>query len=214
MASAGFPQPPFSWSKRNFVLHFTDNNRFPDLTQRLPIHNGTSGNGAAGGQQSGAVRRAQRTAYAAATRNCMALHARPIVRLDKASGPLSALWMKQIRRIQSSAPVRAKRAGLVSCLESAGVPGRYAKLGGSDGNEIFAGFFAWIDALGSAGTGPQQVTQTERTWAPVFVTCATPTVTTMEQLQIAAREKFFAAHTGQIVAIARIAIGLLPRQGR
>jgi hypothetical protein len=49
------------------------------------------------------------------------------------------------------------------------------------GNELFAGYFAWMNELG-----------------------------TMERLQIAAKDRFLLAHAGHIRAIRRIVIGLLP----
>lgn len=70
--------------------------------------------------------------------------------------------------------VRARRAAFASCLELAGMPAGYAKSGGTGGNELFAGYFAW------------------------------------ERLQIAAKDRFLLAHAGQIGAISRIVIGLLP----
>jgi hypothetical protein len=210
MAGAGFPQPAFSLSKRNYVLHFTDRGRFPDLAQPLRFRGAAPGSGSIAGRQIGSLPRGDRPAYAAATRHCLTAHARTIARLDKLSAPLSASWMEEVARIQSSTIVRAKRAAFISCLELAGVPARYANLGGPDGNQLLAGYFAWMNELGGTNTGRMQLAGTQRSWAPVFVTCAKPAVGTMERLQIAAKDLFLLAHAGQIGAIRQIAIDLLP----
>src|SRR5262245_46132484 len=38
LADAGFPQSPFSWSKRRFIFSTPNNGRFPDLAQRTRTH--------------------------------------------------------------------------------------------------------------------------------------------------------------------------------
>jgi hypothetical protein len=72
---------------------------------------------------------------------------------------------------------------------------------------MFSGFFAWMNWLGVSNGSPQRYSNQQRLWMPVFVTCAKPTVMTMERLQTAARSKYLNAHARQIGTI-RSVIGL------
>jgi hypothetical protein len=57
--------------------------------------------------------------------------------------------------------VRASRAAFASCLELGGVPAGYAKSGDPGGNELFAGYFAWMNELGETNTGHTQLAGTQ-----------------------------------------------------
>ena len=110
-------------------------------------------------------------------------------------------------RIQASGPVRAKRAGFVSCLESFGVPARFANLR----RQAQLTGSSPASSPGWAGSAPptaarQRYASQQRLWTPVFVTCARPTVRTSERLQVAARSTFLAAHAAKIRTIKRIVV--------
>jgi hypothetical protein len=209
LAKAGFARPPFPEPQRQFILAAPDNGQFPDLAQRARTHFMTQ-HGFAFGRHQPTMPVARQHDYAAAARACLIAFARPIWRLDKVAKPVAGLWLKKVKSIQASAPVQARRHAFVSCLENFAVPATYAAARGTGSQQLFAGFFEWIDRLGQASTSPARFMHQQRLWTAVFVTCAKPTVTTMERIQIAARKKFFLAHAGQIGAIRRIVIGLLP----
>ncbi len=209
LKQAGFPLTSFPRSRRRYQLSFPDNGQFPDLAQRTRTHSMAP---AAGGVRSDRARPwahgDQRGNAAVAT--CMAGHARSLWRLDKMARPLAGAWLADVRKIQSSAQVRGMRPGFVSCLESFGVPTRFAGTRRAGGDRLFAGFFAWMARLGANSASPQRYASQQRLWTPVFVTCARPTVTTLERLQRAARSKFLDVHARQIAAISHIVIGLAP----
>ena len=210
LAAAGFQQPPFTVPKRKFILRSSDNSQFPDLAQRLRTGVMTPGSGKSPSHQIPEILKTQRRARTTAIRRCVVQDARPIWRLEQAATPLAAIWLKQVAGIQSSPPVQATRPAFVSCLEAAGVPSRYAKRSSVGSSPLFAGFFAWMDRLGQASSGPGQIAGEQRIWTPVFVTCAGPTVATMERLQVAERSAFFRQHARQIRTIRRLVIHLLP----
>jgi hypothetical protein len=158
------------------------------------------------------IAKAQQPAFAASMRRCQVRDARPIWRLDKVAMPLAAIWLQKVTKIQSSPPVLAMRPAFVSCLAAAGVPSRYAKRNGVGGRSMFAGFFAWLDRLAQASTGPWQLARERQIWTPVFVTCAKPAVATMERLQLAERPAFLRQHATQIAAIRRLVIDLVQRR--
>jgi hypothetical protein len=209
LAAAGFARVPFSEPQRQFVLSAPDNGQFPDLAQRARTHFMTP-HGFAIGRHQPIMPAARQHAYAVAALACMIKFAYPIRRLDIVAKPVAGLWLKKVTSIQASAPVQAKQHAFVSCLEDFGIPAPYATARGTGGQQLFDAFFTWMDRLGDATTSPAQFIYQQRLWTPVFVTCARPTVTTMERIQIAARKKFFLAHAGQIGAIKRIVVGLLP----
>jgi hypothetical protein len=208
LTQAGFPPQPFPQSKRRYQLSFPDNGQFPDLTQRLHTHQMAPAGGDVRSVQARPWAHGNQRGYASAARACMAEYAHSMWRLEKISTPLAGLWLAKVQIIQSSKPVRAQRQGFIDCLESFGVPRRFATAHGRNGHPLFAGFFAWMNWLGASSGNPQRYDSQQRLWTPIFVTCARPTVTTMERLQIAARSKFLNAHAGQIGAIGRIVIGI------
>lgn len=216
LTEAGFPPQPFPKSKRQYQLSFPDNGEFPDLAQRLRTKQMAPAGGDVRADRArpwahGAPRR-----YAAAASACMADHTHSLWRLDRIAGPLASAWLSKVRSIQSSRPVRAQRHDFVSCLESFGVPPRFATSRGAGIHRLFTGFFAWMNWLGASNGSPQRYKSQQRVWTPIFVSCAGPTVTTMERLQVTARSKFLDAHAAQVETIARIVIGIAassaPRQ--
>jgi hypothetical protein len=208
LAQAGFPPQSFPQSKRRYQLSFPDNGQFPDLTQRLHTHQMAPAGGDVRSVQARPWAHGDQRGYASAARACMAEYTHSLWRLDKIATPLAGTWLAKVQSIQSSPPVRAQRQGFIDCLESFGVPRRFATAHGRNGHPLFAGFFAWMNWLGASSGNPQRYDSQQRLWTPVFVTCARPTVTTIERLQIAARSKFLNAHAGQIGAIGRIVIGI------
>jgi len=208
LAQAGFPPQPFPQSKRRYQLSFPDNNQFPDLTQRLHTHQMAPAGGDVRSVQARPWAHGDRSGYAAAARTCMAKYTDSLWRLDKIATPLAGAWLAKVKSIQSSPPVRAQRQGFIDCLESFGVPRRFATAHGRTGHPLFAGFFAWMNWLGASSGNPQRYNSQQRLWTPVFVTCARPTVTTMERLQIAARSRFLRAHARQAGTIGRIVTGI------
>ena len=213
LADAGVPMSPFPRSERRYQLSFPDNGQFPDLAQRIRTHTMAP---AAGGVRSVQARPwAHPGRETAAARTCIAQYAHTLSRLDAFAAPLARAWLKRVSEIESSAPVRAMRPGFVSCLESSGVPARFATSAGHAGagaHRMFAGFFAWMNWLGANSASPQRYASQQRVWTPVFVTCAAPTVATAERLQLAARTAFLRAHAGQIRAITRLVVKLsVPR---
>jgi hypothetical protein len=208
LTDAGFPPQSFPKSERRYQLSFPDNEQFPDLTQRMRTHQMAPAGGDVRSVQARPWAHGNQRGYASAARTCMADHTHSLWRLDKIASPLAGRWLAEVGSIQSSAPVRAQRQGFVSCLESFGVPRRFATAHGRNGYLLFAGFFAWMSWLGASSGNPQRYNSQQRLWTPVFVTCARPTVMTMERLQIAARSKFLNAHTRKIGVIGRIVIGI------
>ncbi len=205
---AGFPLPSFPSSRRKYQLSFPDNGQFPDLRQRTRTHQMAPAGGDVRSDQARPwAHGVQRGAVTAAT-SCVTRYAHSLWRLDAVAAPLAGAWLRRVGAIQSSAPVSAKQPGFVSCLESFGVPARFATSRGPGGHRLFSGFFAWMNWLGASSGSPQRYASQQRLWTPVFVTCARPTVTTMERLQVAARSKFFKVHAAQIRAISRIAIAI------
>lgn len=201
LARAGFPQPAFSWSQRNYVLFFPDNVQFPDLAQRAQTRSmiplGTGIHGQPGGKPS--------SASVAAMRRCAARYAKPITRLDRTAEPVQNAWFTIIGQIQSSARARGTQPAFRRCLQSHGIPARYANWGGTG---LFGGFFAWMDTLGQRARSTQEVVAQQHRWTPVFVTCARPAVALMERLQLSRRAEFFRTHAGQVAAIMRLAAAL------
>ncbi len=208
LTQAGFPPQPFPESRRRYQLSFPDNGQFPDLTQRVRTHQMAPAGGGVRSVQARPWAHGDQRGYASAARSCMAEHTHSLWRLDKIATPLAGTWLAKVQSIQSSAAVRAQRQGFINCLESYGVPRRFATAHGRNGHLLFAGFFAWMNWLGASSGNPQRYDSQQRLWTPVFVTCARPTVTTMERLQIAARSKFLNAHAWQIGVIGRIVIGI------
>lgn len=212
LADAGVPLPSFPRSKRQYQLSFPDNAQFPDLAQRIRTHTMAP---AAGGVRSDQARPwAHPGQDTAAARACVAGHAHTLWRLDTIAAPLASAWLDRVRTIQSSARVRAMQPGFASCLESFGVPARFATSRGPGWHRLFTGFFAWMSWLGTSSASPLRYASQQRLWTPVFVTCATPTVTTMERLQLAARSQFLRAHARKIRAIDRLVIRLPAARGK
>src|SRR5262249_27306994 len=122
LADAGFPQSPFSWSKRRFIFSTPNNGRFPDLAQRTPTHTMAPRGLLIGGHRGGQLPAARQRAYAAAVRTCERDHAHTLWRLDRTAAPLAHAWLRKVSRIQASGTVRAARPGFVHCLEASAIP--------------------------------------------------------------------------------------------
>ena len=204
LAQAGFPPQYFPRSEVQYQLSFPDNGEFPDLNQRLRTHQMAPAGGDVRSDRARPWAHGNQRAYASAAQSCMEQYTHSLWRLDNIAGALAGAWLKEVRTIQSSAPVRAKRPGFAGCLESFGVPARFATSRGTDSHHLFTGFFAWMKWLGASSGSQQRYNNQQRLWTPIFVTCASPTVATMERLQIAARSTFVHAHARQIGAIGRI----------
>jgi hypothetical protein len=201
---AGYSLSSFPASRRQYQLAFPDNEQFPDLAQRSRTHTMAPAGGDVRSDRARPWAHGDRSGYVTATRMCMARYTHSLWRLDTMATPLARAWLRQVARIQSSAAVRVKRAGFASCLESYGVPASLATSGGRHGRGLFSGFFEWMSRLGASGGSAPRYASQQRQWTPVFVTCARPTVTTMERLQAAARSRFLAAHAARVAAITRI----------
>lgn len=205
---AGFSPSAFPASMRQYQLAFPDNGQFPDLAQRTRTHTMAPAGGDVRSDRARPWAHQDRSGYTAATGRCVSRYTRSLWRLDAIAAPLAAAWLKQVSRIQSSAPVRAKRAGFASCLESFGVPASIATSRGGPGHRHFSGFFAWMSRLGASSASASRYASLQRAWTPVFVSCVRPTVSTMEGLQVVARSTFLAAHAAQIRTIKRIVVGI------
>jgi hypothetical protein len=204
----GYPPQTFPKSKHRYQQSFPDSSQFPDLTQRLRTHSMAPAGGDVRADRARPWAHSNEPGYDSAARTCMAQYTHTLWRLDKVAGPLAAAWLREVESIQSSLAVRAMRPGFVSCLESFGVPARFATSPGANGSRLFTGFFAWMNWLGASNSSPQRYANQQRLWTPVFVTCARPTVTAMERLQTAARSKFLNAHARKVATIRRIAFAI------
>jgi hypothetical protein len=212
LADAGVPLSSFPRSKRRYQLSFPDNGQFPDLPQRMRTHTMAP---AAGGVRSDQARPWTHPGkQSAAARACMAKHAHTLARLDAVAAPLARAWLKRVAAIQASGPVRTMWPGFVSCLESFGVPARFATSRSPGGYRMFTGFFAWMNWLGANSASPQRYASQQRLWTPVFVTCATPTEATAERLQMAARTVFVRDHAAKIRRIKNLVVSLPAVRGQ
>lgn len=208
LTHAGYPPQSFPKIKRRYQLSFPDNNQFPDLAQRKQTRSMAPAGGNVRSDRARPWAHGAEPVYAPAARHCMVRYVPLLWRLDKIADPLAVAWLTEVESIQSSLSVRAMRGGFVSCLESYGVPARFATARGADSGHLFTGFFAWMSRLGASNSSPQRYANQQRLWTPVFVTCARPTVTTMQRLQISARSKFLHAHARQVATIRRIAAAI------
>ncbi len=152
---AGSPLPSFPSSRPQYQLSFPDNGQFPDLRQRTRTHRMAPAGGDVRSDQARPWAHADRPGAPPAATSCVARYTHSLWRLDTVAAPLAGAWLRQVAAIQSSAPVRAKQAGFVSCLESFGVPARFATSRGHPGHRLFTGFFAWMNWLGASSGSPQ-----------------------------------------------------------
>jgi len=212
LKQAGFPLTSFPRSRRRYQLSFPDNGQFPDLAQRARTRTMAPAGGDVRSDRARPWAHGEQRGNAAVA-TCMTGHASSLWRLDKMARPLAGAWLADVRKLQSSAQVRSMRPGFVSCLESFGVPTRFASTRSAGDGRLFAGFFAWMAWLGANSASPQRYASQQRLWTPVFVTCARPTVTTMERLQLAARSRFLDVHARKIAAISDLVIRLIPADG-
>jgi len=208
LTEAGFPLQAFPKSKRQYQLSFPDNSQFPDLTQRSRTHEMAPAGGGVRSDRARPWAHAEQHTSSSAATSCVSDYTHSLWRLDKIANPLAGAWLRKVSSIQSSVPVRAKRSGFVSCLESFGIPAQFAASRGAAGHRMFTGFFAWMNWIGASNGSPQRYKNQQRLWTPVFVKCARPTVMTTERLQVAAKSKFLHRHARQIATIRRIVIGI------
>lgn len=204
LARAGFPQPPFRGSKRLYQKSFPNNSQFPDLAQLaaspgphyfikqyLVQHDSTIA-------RQDAIDRAQAI--------CTARYAKPVTRVDQAASRLQRTWLNIIAAIEHSSRVTATRHAFATCLEAHGVPATLAtRTDNAASNPLFYGYFAWADSTNQAAASDRQLAADERHETQVFVACARPVVSVLEQIQLTRRAQFFRQHAAEITRIARLA---------
>jgi len=204
LAQAGFPQPAFNGSQRQYQLAFADDSQFPDLAQLaanpgdhyftkqyLVLRHPTA---------------ARQKAIDRAQARCTARYAQPVTRVDKAASALQGTWLTIISAIEHTPAVNATQPPFARCLERHGVPASFAtQTDNSASNPLFYGLNAWADSTNQAATTAAQAAADQRHEARVFLACAPRVVSVLERIQIARRTHFFHQHAAQIARIARLA---------
>jgi hypothetical protein len=126
--------------------------------------------------------------------------------IDRAYHALARSWEAILTRTQATSPVRATLGGLRTCAR------RYGARPSSIGS--LAGFADWvlghINGSAELHDSPARTRALERHWAPIFITCARPTVSVQERLQSAQRIIFLHRHHRQaqtLIALMKQALG-------
>jgi len=213
LAAVGLPKPALE-TQADYVASVPSNGQFPDLAQRLRTLTMT-GPARVHFLVKPTPANSSRAYFDAAAR-CTTRYAAGFARLDRAAAPLERTWLAIIMRIQSSPRVLATQPAFRSCLETNGIPARYASWDSANppSNPLFLGFFAWADTFGQTGPTLSQERSWNHRWVPVFVTCARPAVTVLERIQLAHRAAFLARHAKQVRAVKELVTDLFARSAR
>jgi hypothetical protein len=194
----GFQAPTMS-AEQFAELNF-NNTQFPDMSRIARTGLLSPAENVAVSQPS--IPRDEQAAFAAASRRCVASAARLFQPLARAAGPLSALWLNDVLRIQASPPIQAALSGFTACAVERGVPARSA---GSIGD-----FLAWESGQETRVAASAAV-DVDRRWAKVFLRCAGPGVAAEQKLQRQARAQFLQAHYQQVHQVSVVASQIVGR---
>jgi hypothetical protein len=122
---------------------------------------------------------------------------------------LARSWSGILTRTQTTAPVRATLGGLRACAQ------RYGARPSSIGSltEFADWVLGHINGSAEINDSPARTRALERHWAPIFITCARPTVSVQERLQSAQRVIFLHRHRGQVLTLIALMKQALSRPG-
>jgi hypothetical protein len=128
---------------------------------------------------------------------------------DRAYQALARSWSGILTRTQATGLVRATLGGLRACARRYGArPSSIASL---------AGFADWvlghINGSAELHDSPARTRALERHWAPIFITCARPTVSVQERLQSTQRVIFLHRHHHQVQTLIALMKQALSRPG-
>jgi hypothetical protein len=150
---------------------------------------------------------ARRAVYYRAVSACEHAAASVFAPLMTAVGGLSAEWLQDVTRIQSSPAVRAEVSGYFTvCARQHAVPPSSA---GS-----FDAFLAFVTGQESRARTQSAVLAADRRWAKVFAWCARPVVQLQERLQSARQAGFLQTHAAQVRALQSAAARAIARAER
>jgi hypothetical protein len=147
------------------------------------------------------------SAYQAAFKRCSATSDSLFSRTTNAGGRLAGPWIVTVTNIQGSAPVLATLPAVRACAARYGWP--HDPYGPDRPINSFADFAGWVaghlDGAVSRGASAAQTHALDQHWARIFVRCARPAVTVMEELQLAAQRTFLRDHQRELAALAATA---------
>jgi hypothetical protein len=204
MGARGFPTAPGSLAVDAKFAGISDLTQFPDLDAIAKA--GTLPGGEVVNGKPGTIPSA---AYQAALQACMRPARDPFAEMSGYARTLDNAFLLTVLRIQSSAPqVRATIPALRACASKYGWPRD------SEGNNrplnTFGDYVTWVttflDGPASRGASNATMRALRQHWGRVFVECARPTVTVMEQQQLAAQRGFVTSHGTQVAHLVGLAI--------
>jgi len=174
------------------AAQFFDNDQFPDLAAiartgllnpalLTPVHPPV------------ALPGAEARSFRADLTRCTQLAAQPFGALLRAGSALGGLWLDAVNQIQATPQMRQSLSRFSACVQRAGTP--------ASSGATFTAFFAWVTGLEAAAPNDDQRLAVDRHWAPIFVSCAKPTVTLQERLQSSQRALFIQQHYQQVHAL-------------
>jgi|SRR5580704_12209514 hypothetical protein len=99
----------------------------------------------------------------------------------------------------------ARVMGIARCLEAHGVPATFATQTSRSSDPLFYGYYAWADSLAQSATSSARIQADQRHETRIFVTCARPVVSDLEQIQLPRRAAFFRQHATEIARISQLA---------
>jgi hypothetical protein len=183
-----------------------DNAQFPDLARiaRTGLLNPSL---AVTGKPAPRPPAARRAAYYSAVSDCEHAAASVLAPMMTAAVGLSAAWLQDVTRIQSSPAVQAEVSGYFTiCARQHAVPPSSA---GS-----FGVFLAFVTGQESRARTQIAGLAVDRRWAKVFAWCARPVVQLQERLQSASQAVFLQAHAAQVRALQSAAARAIATTGR
>ena len=146
-----------------------------------------------GGSQVGlmvnATSRAERADYG----RCIASAEAPMQAFVNTIRPLSGTWVNTVTQLQQSPSLAGDRSHFSSCLTKHGVSTRGARSLNS--------FLAyWVQSAISAQPRGADRLAFEHRWVKIFVGCATPLITSEQDLEEKSRKAFMQAHYQELTA--------------
>ena len=197
MAAHGFPGAPVQPALKGAGAW--DLTQFPDL--EVIARTGTLPGDTA------VIREQPSASYRKAMDACRKAIPDPFQPMMAAGRSLTGPWITTVTVIQASAPVQATIPALRACAA------RYGWPRDSEGNnrplDSFSDFVTWVstflDGPLSRGASDATMSGLRRQWGPRFVECSRPTVSVMEQRQLAAQRSFLRAHARQFAALVALA---------
>jgi hypothetical protein len=146
-------------------------------------------------------------AFNKADARCAAASRKVFIPMENAGRKLAGPFTTTVLNFQESAPVKATLPALRKCAAQYGWPN--SPYGPARPINAFSDFVDWIsghiDGADSRGASTSEMNTLNRHWGTVFVTCARPTVTVMERLQLSAQAKFLAGHQRRFAALMELA---------